>query len=1065
MDIEYQRQFYQLKDSKSTPGKVFEFQPHQLFAEYYINPYTNNKRVHNLSGTGLGKTMSALLVAKRFIEAGRNVYIIGFQEERFIDELLHQPSLGFVSQAEVDKLQQLESSLLSNDQDIKNAYSSYRSSLKSRLKAIKFFGYKLLTLRVYNGNYKHGEENADIYINFDFIRSFHGSLIICDEIQNAYNSIEINNWGRTLQLIFNIMGPNIYVLTISSTPFLISSEARDFLNMLIETPGINIGALQYSTSRKDQLKIVNDIIDFNYDTIKHLRLPDEINEDDIHRILKGKILFMPDAGSEYIPRKIFHGVEISDIPYLKFYIIPMSDEQEIATLHNPKNHQLRYMGGMTNKLRNLTKDNIDMNNYNQIISNINADDDIENDNNENIIISQHIEKVQTELQILNTSTREIDTYKKENNILIIKTQEGAYYSGDFLKLGELEKYSTKYAEIFNIIQKAKRGKILIYHYDVHGVGVFTLEQICKYNGIIDIDTEPNEYTRCAICYEFKKDHDASINEEFNDELNDLPDYKNVPHKFIPMRFISIHSKTGTSAIRNIQARYNLASNKYGDDIRILIGSRKIREGMDFKCVRTQITLSLPVNISMFIQLLGRTARQMSHILLKPEEQFVDEYILVCGFKDNLEYDNKLAMWKYKENTIYTPEIMDYKNKMQDYLKVQEYMRIINRIAADVYIFKTDELIKKNIQIAHPEVKDLENYKELGTLPYVPDYKEFPKLENVNNTVYRALKYNREEILTMNTLIKNALELESIWLIEDLWNYIINSVGTPNPATFDKGNYIICLQYYPKISIIGNYIINDSDIDIDCFNRKDTSTSYIKMIKVNKIKYDDIVENILKVVKQWRTPDGKILLRNTYREYEKYDLNSHIYLLANAIFTKNKELLIFYSSIFELYKYSDLRVGNVNATPDRIIGFRLDWSIYYIFSNDVLKVKQLAAHSKYINNNIIIGMYNENMDFKLRENIEGNADIINKIKRTKVNKIDIRKLSKGIMCKSVKKNKLYALAAKLDIKDIKKKANLCEQIKHELILREEKKLNGMKWFYLQSVESIDNLSELKKILTI
>ncbi len=1055
-DIEEQLQFYQLIDAKPTEGKDFEFQTHQLFAEYFINPYTANKRVHNMSGTGLGKTMSALLVAKKFIDAGRPVFIIGFQEERFIDELLHQPSLGFVTDQEVNKLRQLEQALLSNNQEIKNAYSNYRSILKSRLKAIKFFGYKLLTLRVYNGNYNPKDENSNVYINFEFIRSFHGSFIICDEIQNAYNSIEINNWGRSLQLIFNIMGPNIHVLTISSTPFLISSETRNFLNTMILTPGINIGGIQYSKSRKEQLKIANEIIDFQYDSIKHLRLPDIITEDDIARVLKGKILFMPDAGSEYIPKKIFHGIEIQGIPYLKFYLIPMSRPQELATKNNVRNHQYRYLAGMLNDEKGITSDIV---NDKYKISLVYDETDENNEDNSH-----------EKSEIHELANVEYDEFKKINGIIIKQTSDGIYYSGEFLKLDKLNKYSTKYAELFKIMKNAKRGKILLYHYDVHGVGVLTLEEICRYNGIIDINTDPNEYTRCAICFDFMNKHDDN-NKCPLDNINSNED-EDCEYKFTPMRFMSIHSKTGSNVIRNILARYNLSSNKYGDDVRLLIGSRKIREGIDFKCVRTQITLSLPVNISMFIQLLGRSARQKSHILLKPNEQYVDEYIMVCGYEKYMEFDDKLGLWKYKPGITdvedidlnkVTPEIIDYKNKMQDYLKVQQYMKVINQIAADVYIYNTNKLIEENIRLLNPDVDNVEQFRGLGTLPYKPVFKALPTIENVNNTVYNALKYNREEVLTINFFIKQALSKSNVWEIEELWQFIHNSSATPNPKTFNKGNYIICLQYYPKLTIVGDYIIHSDDVDIDCFNREDNVKMFGRMIKINKIKDDEIIAQIYNNVKHNKTPDGRLFLRNTYLLYEKYDLNTHLRLLINAILNSDKQLLLFYSSLFELYTVNDLRITTMSETPDRIIGFKLGWFVFHMINANTDKFKQLTMQKKINDNDIIIGMYTEEMDFKLRENIEGNTDSMNKIKRLKVNKIDLRKLSKGIMCNSVHKDKLLTIANKLGIKDIDKKKNLCEQIKEELIIREEKKHSGFKWFYLQTFESITEISEINNIL--
>jgi tetratricopeptide (TPR) repeat protein len=62
--------------------------------------------------------------------------------------------------------------------------------------------------------------------------SFDKSLIICDEIHNVYNSVDINNWGLCLKVIFNYHAAknSIRVLLLSATP--INNKPVEIISLL-----------------------------------------------------------------------------------------------------------------------------------------------------------------------------------------------------------------------------------------------------------------------------------------------------------------------------------------------------------------------------------------------------------------------------------------------------------------------------------------------------------------------------------------------------------------------------------------------------------------------------------------------------------------------------------------------------------------------------------------------------------------------------------------------------------------------------------------------------------------
>jgi superfamily II DNA or RNA helicase len=85
-----------------------------------------------------------------------------------------------------------------------------------------------------------------------------------------------------------------------------------------------------------------------------------------------------------------------------------------------------------------------------------------------------------------------------------------------------------------------------------------------------------------------------------------------------------------SALRRLKDRKNIA----GDDIRVIIASEKVSEGVDFKYVRQVHVLDPWFNMSRIEQVLGRGMRTCSHSLLPFEYQNCTVYLHVCRYPDD-----------------------------------------------------------------------------------------------------------------------------------------------------------------------------------------------------------------------------------------------------------------------------------------------------------------------------------------------------------------------------------------------------------------------------------------------
>ena len=99
------------------------------------------------------------------------------------------------------------------------------------------------------------------------------------------------------------------------------------------------------------------------------------------------------------------------------------------------------------------------------------------------------------------------------------------------------------------------------------------------------------------------------------------------------RYALITSNTNDSDIQKILTRVRRRENMNGQDIRVVLASPKVSEGVDFRYVRQIHILDPWFNMSRIEQVIGRGMRVCSHSLLPFEEQNTTVYLHVCRYKD------------------------------------------------------------------------------------------------------------------------------------------------------------------------------------------------------------------------------------------------------------------------------------------------------------------------------------------------------------------------------------------------------------------------------------------------
>ena len=186
---------------------------------------------------------------------------------------------------------------------------------------------------------------------------------------------------------------------------------------------------------------------------------------------------------------------------------------------------------------------------------------------------------------------------------VFSKKEGQYfYTGEkFLAPSKVSQYSSKFALITNILNTSK-GVVFIYSNLVEkGVQLF------------------------AMCLE---EHGyASVGTGL------LGEPSTEVAKGSKGKYALITSETSDADINKILTRLKRKENKDGDDIRIVLASPKVSEGVDFRYVRQVHILDPWFNMSRIEQVIGRGMRVCSHALLPFEQQNTTVYLHVCRYAD------------------------------------------------------------------------------------------------------------------------------------------------------------------------------------------------------------------------------------------------------------------------------------------------------------------------------------------------------------------------------------------------------------------------------------------------
>ena len=254
-------------------------------------------------------------------------------------------------------------------------------------------------------------------------------------------------------------------------------------------------------------------------------------------------------------------------------------------------------------------------------------------------------------------------------------------------LNNIEKYSIKISELLKNIDECKNGKIFIYH----------SKHIGDYGGtnMLKIILEHYGYAGKILDKE-----NISIKNSYNTSLNS---------KSVGFKGYYILAPADKKQFPAYIKHFNKKTNNYGEEIKIIIGTTNMFEGVSLSNIR-QIHLLEPwYNMSRNEQIIGRGVRQCSHIDLSFENRnlTVFNYVAICDKTDPEKYEkyNDGYIVKYKKNATKDLDFDIRKLQLatEKVINITKLDTILKSNAIDCYLNKNVNQI--NIQKVSPDSED------------------------------------------------------------------------------------------------------------------------------------------------------------------------------------------------------------------------------------------------------------------------------------------------------------------------------------------------------------------------
>lgn len=416
--------------------------------------------------------------------------------------------------------------------------------------------------------------------------------------------------------------------------------------------------------------------------------------------------------------------------------------------------------------------------------------------------------------------------------LIYLTQDGHSITGKCLKREHLKYFSIKFYKALKKLSRlvwGKKGVATAFVYsNLVKVGISLFSEILVQNGYLEYQEDYNNYqinpdTVCYFCgkphamhtekyehIEVDEENDTDSDDEntgsknkgLNLKLSDSStefEYskkkiKIPPHAFRPATFIVITGKSNEEALESlpedkmntIKNVFNTLENKDGRNLKFVLGSRVMNEGISLRHVKEVLILDAYFNFGRIDQVVGRAIRHCSHFKLMSEENvypIVNVYKFVVSLDDVLSTEEEL-----------------YQKAELKYLLIKKIERAMKEVAIDCPLNRNGNIFKEEVEQFKgcekkgncPAICDYTNCNficddiKLNAKYYDPERMLYKKIEKSNvdySTFTQGLA--RNEIEFAKNRIKEMYIMGSIYTLDTILEHVKESYDNEKIDLFDE----------------------------------------------------------------------------------------------------------------------------------------------------------------------------------------------------------------------------------------------------------------------------------------
>ena len=744
----------------------------QAIAPNFISPNTPYKGVILMHGTGSGKTGSAILIAEQFKEQVKKyntkIFVVvpgPNTRDNFKNEILtwtgetYLKNKGTFNQmTKMEKEREIKIALYAAAQYYK--IMSYKTFYKKVL-GEKIVEKKLSSDNKIKTNYKktsEGDYERELVV--DRITNMDNALLIIDEAHN----ISGNEYGEALKKIIK-NSQNLRIILMTATPMInLADEIVDLLNFL-RPEDDKIQRDKIFTSEKNYLmKLKPSGLEYlkekaqGYISYYRGNIPYTFAK----RVEKGKI---PDG--------------LLFTPLIRCYMEKFQEDVYLKTKENIDDTLDRTSSAAANFVfPGLNKDKNDIIGYystegiNTVMAHLNSDGPLLRSLINKKLFNGKISK------------------EEEDNFIIENSEKNI--TGGILKLNYLRYFSIKFYKIIKRLNKLIEGKkgsrtAFIYSNLVRAGGMEMFSESLKQNGYLEYQDDSRNYDIKDDTIDYKTGKTYS---QFKKEK--LTNFK-------PAVFILITGSVDESGEDMSEAKqklikdvFNNPDNIDGKNIKFVLGSRVMNEGVTLKnCYEVHI-LDVFYNLPKVEQVIGRAIR-------------------MCVHKDSITDENKFPkvhVYRYviaRDGELTTDEML-YKKAEEKYLLVKEVERGLKEVAIDCPLLLNANMFPEEIEkykgCVPPTLENVKKGKKI--CPALCDFKECnfkcannklnekyfdkTKYKNLNTNEIDYNTFNDElatfEINQVKSKIKDLYRFKHIYLYEEILKEIKKSFLPHQAELFD-----------------------------------------------------------------------------------------------------------------------------------------------------------------------------------------------------------------------------------------------------------------------------------------